>query len=172
MKKNELKVLSELMKDSKQSDRELAKKLGVSQPTASRTRAKLEQKGYIREYTLIPDFAKLGYELMAFIFIHYHEHLSEEEYRKVEKRARELEKKMPQPTLIIMSGTGFGFDRVIVSVHKNYSSFQKLLNLVRQQSARKIEDVKAFIAPFEGGRHFLPLTLSRIGEHLPMKEEI
>lgn len=50
MKKVELKVLSELMKNSKISDRELAKTIGVSQPTVTRARTRLEKNGYIQEY--------------------------------------------------------------------------------------------------------------------------
>ena len=69
MKDIEVKVLAELMRNSRISDRELAKAIGVSQPTITRTRTKLESEGIIEEYTLIPDFKKLGYELMAFLFM-------------------------------------------------------------------------------------------------------
>jgi len=48
MREIEWKVLSELMKNSKLSDRELARKLGSSQPTVTRTRRRLEEKGYIK----------------------------------------------------------------------------------------------------------------------------
>jgi DNA-binding Lrp family transcriptional regulator len=65
MKKIEWMLLSELMKNSKQSDRELAKKIGASQPTVTRTRTRLEKEGYIKEYTIIPDFSKFGFELMS-----------------------------------------------------------------------------------------------------------
>jgi len=59
MKNVEWKLISELMKDSRRSDRELAQAIGVSQPTVSRTIKKLEKEGYIKEYTIIPDFHKL-----------------------------------------------------------------------------------------------------------------
>ena len=45
MKDRMMKVLLELLKDSKRSDRELAKVLGVSQPTVSRTRWRLVKEG-------------------------------------------------------------------------------------------------------------------------------
>jgi len=48
------KLLSELLKDSKRSDRELAKALGVSQPTVTRNRSRLVKDGVIREFTVIP----------------------------------------------------------------------------------------------------------------------
>jgi DNA-binding Lrp family transcriptional regulator len=44
MKDIELKLISELMLDSRRSDRELAKVLGVSQPTVSR-RARDQEAG-------------------------------------------------------------------------------------------------------------------------------
>jgi DNA-binding Lrp family transcriptional regulator len=43
------------MKNSRRSDRQLAKALGVSQPTVSRTLERLEKQGMIREYTVIPN---------------------------------------------------------------------------------------------------------------------
>jgi DNA-binding Lrp family transcriptional regulator len=54
MKDVELKVVIELIKNSHRSDRELARAVGVSQPTLSRTRKKLEKQGMIKEYTIIP----------------------------------------------------------------------------------------------------------------------
>ena len=64
MKKIMMRLLLELMKDSKRSDRELAKVLGVSQPTVSRMRSRLVKEGIIREFTVIPNFVKMGYENM------------------------------------------------------------------------------------------------------------
>ena len=79
-KEKMIKLLYELMKNSKRSDRDLAKILKVSQPTITRTRKKLQETGYIRGYTVLPDLAKLGYEIAAFTFInitatHYKLHL-------------------------------------------------------------------------------------------------
>ena len=48
MKEIEWKLLSELMKDSRRSDRQLARALGVSQPTITRTRTKLEKPEEIK----------------------------------------------------------------------------------------------------------------------------
>ena len=63
-----LKLMTELLKNSHRSDRELARALGTSQPTVSRTREKLEKEGYINEYQIIPNFQKLGYHLFALTF--------------------------------------------------------------------------------------------------------
>jgi len=55
-------ILSQLIKNSKISDRKLAGKLGVSQPTVTRKRAKME-KAELIDYTAVPNFAKLGFEI-------------------------------------------------------------------------------------------------------------
>jgi DNA-binding Lrp family transcriptional regulator len=56
MKPVMLKLVAELFRNSRKSDREMARKLGVSQPTVSRMRGKLESEGVIQEYTIIPDY--------------------------------------------------------------------------------------------------------------------
>ena len=68
-KKKMMKLLLELLKDSKRSDRELAKVLGVSQPTVSRMRSKLVKEGVIKSFTVIPDFVKMGYEILAITLV-------------------------------------------------------------------------------------------------------
>ncbi len=67
IKEVDFKILAGLMKNSKVSDRKLADSIGVSQPTISRRRAFLEEKLSL-DYTAIPDFSKLGIEIMAFHF--------------------------------------------------------------------------------------------------------
>ncbi len=48
----EIRILVELMRNSRRSDREIAKSVGVSQPTVSRIIGKLERIGAIREFTV------------------------------------------------------------------------------------------------------------------------
>lgn len=137
MKDFELKLIAELVKDSRRSDRELAKKLGVSQPTVTRTRTKLEKTGFIQEYTAIPDLKKIGYELLVVTFMSFSEDRAE-----LFKRAREWVEKQPS-VIFANNGIGEGFNSVMVSVHKDYSSYTRLLtqlkhdwkpNLVSEQS--------------------------------------
>jgi DNA-binding transcriptional MocR family regulator len=52
LKNTETGLISELMKNSRRSDRQLAKALNVSQPTVTRTMTKLEREGIIKEHTL------------------------------------------------------------------------------------------------------------------------
>jgi DNA-binding Lrp family transcriptional regulator len=62
-----LKLLFALIKNSKRSDRDLAKILGFSQPTVTRVRKALEKEA-IKQYTIIPNLPYLGFDIIAFTF--------------------------------------------------------------------------------------------------------
>src|SRR3989304_95214 len=65
MKKTMKRILCELLRDSSKSDRELAKQLGVSQPTVSRLRNRLVEEGLIKHFSVTPDLSALGFEIIA-----------------------------------------------------------------------------------------------------------
>jgi len=68
MKDTELKVVVELIKNRGRSNRELARAIGMSQPTVTRTQTGLEKRGIIKEYTIAPDYVQLGLTLMSITF--------------------------------------------------------------------------------------------------------
>jgi Lrp/AsnC family transcriptional regulator for asnA, asnC and gidA len=59
------KVLEEYLNDSRQSFREVARKIGVSSGTVASRIKDLEELGIIKKYTTQLDYEKLGYELTA-----------------------------------------------------------------------------------------------------------
>jgi DNA-binding Lrp family transcriptional regulator len=95
MKDTELKLLCELMKNSRRSDRQLAKTTGLSQPTVSRAIKKLEEKGFIKEYAMIPDFSKLGFRVMAIIFTKLNKQISPDALEEIRKKNRRRRKEQP-----------------------------------------------------------------------------
>jgi DNA-binding Lrp family transcriptional regulator len=171
MKDIGLKLLAELMKNSKTSDRELATKLGVSQPTVSRIRAKLEKEGYIKEYTLIPDFHKLGFEIMAVTLVKLKRELNQGELDKIWKFADELLKKSPFAYMMAMDGHGLGYDRVVISLHENYSDFVRFVKATRTVPYAELVAFDSFMISLST-KHYLPLTFSIVSKYLlAMKEE-
>jgi DNA-binding Lrp family transcriptional regulator len=62
-----LTLLFALIKNSKRSDRDLAKILGFSQPTVTRIRKALEKEA-IKQYTIIPNLPYLGFDIIALTF--------------------------------------------------------------------------------------------------------
>jgi DNA-binding Lrp family transcriptional regulator len=162
----ELKVLSELMKNSRVSDRELAKRLGVSQPTVSRIRNKFEKEGYIKEYTYIPDFVKLGYNLMALTFIKRSE--GSRDVSSLFKEADKYAAKMGFDTVMAVSGMGCGYDAVVFSFHENYSAFLDRLREIKQFPSIDVEHVESFIVDLTDKGLYRELTFSTLANHMLM----
>ncbi len=133
MKKRMMRLLLELLKDSKRSDRELAKVLGVSQPTVSRMRSRLVKEGIIREFTVIPDFTKMGYEIMAINCFK----------SKISKELKEkaIKSTMANPNIMFAArAQGMGKNAVVISMHKNYSDFSKFITNLRFEGGDDVED--------------------------------
>src|SRR4030042_4924435 len=172
MKNVELKLISELMKNSRRSDRELAKAIGVSQPTASRMIKKLEKEGYIEEYTIIPNFSKLGFQMLTVVFTKMKKEISQDLIDKVRKGVRENEEKAPSPVLMAMSDMGCDSDRVLVLLSEDYSTYTEYIRMVRQYPLIEVGDVKSFTIDLRDKSQFLPLTLSSLGRYLEKKSKI
>ena len=158
------KLLSELLKDSKRSDRELAKVLGVSQPTVTRRRNQLVEEGMIREFTIIPDFAKLGFEIMAFSFYAW----TPEANKTLNQHQDEILQKLSaflaaHPNVFFTSnGQGFGMERMMISLHKNYTDYAKLMSDVQREWGQYLPQSASFLVSLEQdvvGRHFRFRTL-------------
>jgi len=170
MKEIRLKLLSELMKNSKVSDRELSKRLRVSQPTVSRIRARLEKEGYIKEYTMVPDFAKLGFEIMAVNFLTLKRPLSDEEIAKIRKFGNELLKKAPYAVLLAAEGMGCGADRILITFHESYSAYSEFVKIVKQNTAMELSSFDSFMISLSAS-HFQPLSFSRIADYILKMEK-
>jgi len=168
--KLEFQLIAELMRNSKQSDREIAKKLRVSQPTVTRLRTRLEKEGYIKEYTMIPDFAKLGYELIALTFLRY-EAITPEELEKAKKIAKKLLEETYDECILIETGNGFGYQAAIISFHEDYSSYSGFMNRIKEGAHERYpfmdtSSYQSFLISLKAEQHFRPLTLSTLANNL------
>ena len=170
MKDIRLKLLAELMKNSKTSDRELAGKLRVSQPTVSRVRARLEKEGYIKEYTLIPDFRKLGFEIMAVTLVKLKRELTEEELAKIWKFAEGFTKENPFAYMMAMEGNGLGYDRIVMSLHEDYADFVRFVRATKEVPLAELAAFDSFMISLSS-RHYQPLTLSIVADYLLVMKE-
>ena len=171
MKELERKLIAELIKNSRRSDRELAKAVGCSQPTVSRMIKRLEKEDYIKEYTMIPDFHRLGYEIMALTFIQNEKKSGMEELEDLRTRGRELEKNSAVSALFIMNGIGRDSNRVILSLHESYSSFADFVRLMKQLAAYNVHYVDSFLISTTDKSHSRPLTFAVLGDRIASFKE-
>jgi len=142
------KLLRELLKNSKQSDRELAKILNVSQPTISRLRHKLEKSGMIKDYTIIPDFRKMGFELMSILLVKIRPEAMTPE---IISKAQEYVSKGHPNVILSTLGEGMGMNGVAISFYKSYTEFHRHLSQVRVDWREFLEDIQFFMVSIGEG---------------------
>jgi DNA-binding Lrp family transcriptional regulator len=165
LKEIERKLLSELLKNSRRSDRELAKAIGVSQPTTTRLRTKLEKEGYIKEYTIIPNFSKIGYTIMALNFIKLDPKISDDDIEGFRTAHPHTIGKDPRGVVLIHRGIGLGYDSVIVSFHQNYASYDSYRNYVKNNMGASITEMNSFLISIEEN-NTLPPTFAFLARHI------
>lgn len=144
LKSIDYEIISELIKNSRLSDRQVAKRLGISQPTVTRRRAQLEKEGLL-DYTGVPDLKKLGFEILAFTFGKW-------SFQKIpETHAEEIKefiRKHPG-TIFMSTGSGLGWDRVCISVHKDYSDYSKAMRDLKTELGQYCESFSSFIVSLQ-----------------------
>jgi DNA-binding Lrp family transcriptional regulator len=156
LKEVDLRILSELTKNSKISDRKLSTILGVSQPTVTRRRARLEKEGLL-DYTSVPNFRKLGLEIVAITFL---------SVKSGARRPRDMETvefdggpEMTEEFLlkhpnVILAATGRGLDKnaVWISIHEDYSSFVDFQRKLEITFGKDLNNVESFAISTESDR--------------------
>jgi DNA-binding Lrp family transcriptional regulator len=171
MKDLERRLISELVKNCKRSDRELAKLLGVSQPTVTRTLHRLEKEGYIKEYTAIPDFSKLGYELMCFTFVKMKESLSSEKQKEIEEFLSRFAKEHPHAELIAVQGIGLNKDFAFVTFFKNFADYWETQRLSREVPYSDVNSFESFLVDLKDPNLFKTLSMSAIAKNILTDEK-
>jgi DNA-binding Lrp family transcriptional regulator len=156
-------LLFELMKDSHRSDRQLAKALGISQPTVTRRRAMLEDN-IIEGYTVIPKFGQIGFELAVFTFLKTKlNHKKPAEKEEAFNKLKEWYMKKPN-VIFVVDGQGMGWDAVCLSLHENYSDLAEFLRTQQSELSDIIVETQSFQADLKPGVIIKPLHLKYLAK--------
>jgi DNA-binding Lrp family transcriptional regulator len=150
LKTVESKLISELMKDSRRSDRELAKSIGVSQPTVTRLRARLEKEKVIREYTMVPDFQKLGFKILAITSLAM---VKEPDSKEFERALHTF-----QNVLMFERGLGLKSSHMVVSLHEDYSSYAEFKRKLEENEFWEVTDSASFLVNLNEDSGFLSFS--------------
>ena len=156
-------LLFELMKDSHRSDRQLAKSLGISQPTVTRRRAMLEDN-IIEGYTVIPKFGQIGFELAAFTFLKTNlNHLKAQEKDAAFKKLNDWFMKQPN-VIMVVDGQGMGFYAICASLHESYTDFAQFLRTMQSELTDVITETQTFQADLKPGVLIKPFHLKYVAK--------
>ena len=168
LKDIDFKIIFALMKNSKISDRELAKTVGVSQPTVSRRRTRLEKEGLL-DYTAIPDFRKLGFQIMAFSFSKWTPEALAELLDKEDfvRQVQRFFSRFPNVIFATTGGSGLGgMDSASISVHKDYNDYTKFMKEIKKEWGKNVAAFDSFIFSLGSDDVVRPITFKHIGEYI------
>ena len=173
LKELERKMLSELLKNSRRSDRELARAIGASQPTATRIRTKLEREGFIREYTAIPSFDKMGYSIFSISFLKFHvkHSLPVPDLREFRRKHYDALSKNSSTVMLANRGMGMGYDAVVVSLHQDYASCKDFQTFIRQSMTDSIVDLNTFLINIAEEQNSLPFSFNLLANQILASDE-
>lgn len=146
-------LLYELMKNSKRSDRELGRVVHVSQPTITRMRKSLEKDEYMREYTVMPAFEKLGFEILAFNFVTAPVAL---------KGNVDVQVWVEKNRSVAFAGSGEGLNGktlLMVSLHRSFTDFSSFTN-----------DLRGAVGPAATVESYLVSISRGVVKHLSFKQ--
>jgi DNA-binding Lrp family transcriptional regulator len=152
-----IRLLFELIKNSKRSDRDLAKILDISQPTVTRLRKVLEKEA-IEQYTVIPNLSYLGFDIIALTLFR-----SKELVHPLIENGKKWAKQQPN-VVYVSTGQGIDSDGLVVSVHKNYADFVKYYQLFRRDWGKYLEDFKIFLISVKGSIIMKPFSFNYLAD--------
>jgi DNA-binding Lrp family transcriptional regulator len=164
LKDVELRIIAELIKNSRRSDRELARVIGCSQPTVSRTIERLEKEGIIEEYTMIPNFKRLGYQIMGVSFYGRGEPTKEKERAELVKAATEFENKNPHACMMAVNGIGLRKSRMFITFYKNYRAYTNAMQAAVSLPHLEPESLESLVDINES--NYRLLSLKQVAEHI------
>jgi DNA-binding Lrp family transcriptional regulator len=165
VKEADLKLVSELIRNSRRSDGDLAKAIKTSRATVTRMRTRLEKEGIIKEYTIVPDLNKIGFEILAITFVKLKK-LDREEIEKARQTAKESLEKGPFEIVMLQRGIGLGYEGVIISYHKDYPSYLNLIQWIKRFDFLELTRVDSFLVNLKDEVQYRPLTFAALATNL------
>lgn len=133
----EKKVLIELSNNCRISDRMLAKKLSVSQPTITRIRGKLSENNIISNFTINPNLFELGLNLKVFTYVRF----------SSEIEPKLLKKYLDDSDHIYFAAEGEGIrghTLMLDSVHTDFAHYSEYIRDFRKKFSGKIVELDSF----------------------------
>lgn len=131
-------VLLALLRASNSSDREIGQKLGLSQPTVTRIRNRLERQGIILQYSVLPSMATIGLTIMIFTLVRV---------SNFDSRAKIFEWIKTNPKIVFATeGEGLKENLLMISLHPGFNYYQQFLNDFRSKFGKDTSDILTYVA--------------------------
>jgi hypothetical protein len=122
---------------------------------------------------MLPDFAKLGYSILALTFVKLKKSISSEETEEARGIAKEdlAKSNLFSGVVMLERGMGLGYDGVIMSFYKKYADYVRHMSKIREYPFIESSEVESFLISLHDEVRYRPLTLSLLAKVLLDTEE-
>ena len=100
----------------------------------------------IEDYTIIPDFRKMGFELLVINFAK----IRPEILSDASEKAKEFIAKFPN-TIFASTGEGMGMNAVSIAFYRNFAEYHKRANLMRTEWKGFVDEIQSFVVSLREG---------------------
>jgi hypothetical protein len=107
---------------------------------------------------------------MAVLFMGKPEKQNKEKSEELRRAVAELERKTPQASLTVVDGAGLGKGRMLILLHKDYTSYAKELERIRSLPHVEAEGLDSFLVDLNNERNFRILSMEQIAGHFQTLE--
>jgi len=113
-------------------------------------RNKLVENENIHHFSVISDFVKMGYKILAFSFVSFNMDTVMNNFIEVENLTKSWSESHPEIIFDSMA-EGMEMDAVNISVHKNYSDYNVFLEQSKIVYGKFITEGNSILVDLEGG---------------------
>jgi DNA-binding Lrp family transcriptional regulator len=132
---------------------------------------KLEKEGVIKEYTIIPDFKKLGYTIMGATLLKVEEGLIKEKFQEIRSASTKIEQEAQPASLLAVNAVGGKENRLFIAFYKDYSEYANAVRLARQIPFVNIDSMNSLLVDLNDKTNYRILSMSAIANHLLQRLE-
>jgi hypothetical protein len=122
----------------------------------------LVSEGWVRQFTVVPGFVKLGFRILVFSFF-------ESRLRKEESSGDGGLRLLSKPNVVFAAEcNGMGMNGVVVSLHKSYSDYVDFVKKLRLEGGDGLKMADSLIISLEGSV-LKPFNLADLAKTLQEK---
>ncbi len=148
LREKEKQVLFELLRNGRKPDKHIAQALGLTQPTVTRIRQKLERERLIKGYKAGVDERAIGFSISVITFFDWRDHSEKEQVEE----ATQYIAKLPE-VVYFARGEGLrGKTYAMATFHKTFADYEAFTKKLRERYGKQMAYVEEFISSMDSVR--------------------
>jgi hypothetical protein len=120
---------------------------------------------------MIPDFVRLGYQMMGVTFTRAPTIEDEEKSVELRKSVEELERNRPFASLMAVYGMGCGKDVMFITLYRNYTRYAEAMRLTKSLPNVGAKEIESFLVDLNDENNYRLLTMKQVARNIQVFED-